>query len=201
MSCLTELLCQLSAFLKPVMNRAVEEPLFRMHHGRNTFTLEVNWAYTKEASKNLEKTAILEKKKMAANFPAKTPSERRSRHSAKNRRRQERKKAARALLRTTTSKTLITVSPDVTQPAKTPPSTSTPMDEGTPGPLSPGKESRRHHHRPTTGTNLRNGTPARARQTASRSTTTTSQFKRRPSCIVPYGRVNQTAFASLPMYK
>ncbi len=130
-----ELLCQLTGFLKPMMDRAVEDPLYRMHNGRSTFTLEINWAYSKD-SKKIEKSAISEKRKMAADFPAKTPSERR--HLVRNRLRRERKKAARALRRTTTAKSPITVSPDVTPPAKTPPSTSTPMDEETSGSLPPG---------------------------------------------------------------
>ncbi len=54
MSCLKELLCQLTGFLKPMMDRDVEDPLYRMHHGRSTFTLEINWAYAKESSDKLE---------------------------------------------------------------------------------------------------------------------------------------------------
>ncbi len=157
---LKELLCQLSGFLKPVIDRAVEEPLFRMHHCRNTFTLEVNWTYAKEASKKLEKTAISEKKKMAADFPAKTPSERR--HLVRNRLRRERKKAARALRRTTTAKSPITVSPDVTHLRRRHHLRRRLWMREHPGPCLMGKESR-HHHRPKgsrCGEKKWNGTPA-----------------------------------------
>ncbi len=57
-----------------MMDRAVEDPLYRMHHGRSTFTLEVNWAYInkKDTSGRPDKSTIpATKKRMAADFPAK----------------------------------------------------------------------------------------------------------------------------------
>ncbi len=123
MSCISELLSQLTCFLKPMMDRAVEDPLYRMHHGRNTFSLEINWAFTNTSGN-------FEKKKKSSTFTPVTGEiqdgcRSSRRNLERNRRRRQRRKAARALHRTPTAKSPpIIVSPDVTPPAKTPPTTS-----------------------------------------------------------------------------
>ncbi len=116
-----------------MMDRTVEDPLYRMHHGWNTFSLEINWAYTNTSEK-------LEKKKTSNSTPATRIIQDGCRLSSRNRnrRRAQRRKAARALRCTTTAESPIVVTPDVTTPAKTTPSQSTPMDQGTSGSLPPG---------------------------------------------------------------
>ncbi len=120
MSSLKELLCQLTGFLKPMMDRAVEDPLYRMHNGRSTFTLEINWAYSKD-SKKIEKQAT--NSTVTKNQDGCRVSRR---NLERNRRRRQRRKTARALHRTTTVK-----SPIVISPANTPP--RSPMDTLPPG--------------------------------------------------------------------
>ncbi len=132
MSTLSELLCQLSAFLKPMMDRAVEDPLYDAPR-RNTFSLEINWAYINNTSETIEK-----KTSISTPVTKKQDGFRLSRRNLeRNRRRRERRKAARALRRSS-AKSPIVITSDVTPPAKTTPSPSTPMDQGTPGSLPPG---------------------------------------------------------------
>ncbi len=109
------------------MDRAVDDPLYRMHHGRNTFTLEVNWAYSTSAQQTT-------KKKITPVTQIQDGCRFSRRKLERNRRKRQRAKEARALLRTTAAKSPIVITPDVTPPAKTQPTTSTPMDQETPAP-------------------------------------------------------------------
>ncbi len=131
MSTLRELLCQLTGFLKPMMDRAVEDPLYRMHHGRNTFTLEINWAYAKESSEKIEKKIIPVTQKQDGCRLSRRNLER-------NRRRRERGKAARALQRSS-AKSPIVISPAKTNHHRSPMETADPSGE-TPPPPEPKPE-------------------------------------------------------------
>ncbi len=160
MSSLKELLCQLSSFLKPVMDHAVAEPLFRMHHGRNTFTLEVNWAYVKESSEiNFEKSAVTRKTKMAAEVPAESrvhqepraeQTEAGTTEAAREQRSAGMLRGNPAVARPSTpeqpraiaTSTPIVISPGDTAIVEAGPDTRTqsPMDQGTPGTKPPAEE-------------------------------------------------------------
>ncbi len=89
-------------------------------NGRSTFTLEINWAYSKE-SKKIQKPTIstVTKKQDGCQIS--------HRNVERNRRRRERKKLARAQRRKTAT------SPIVISPAKSATPPKSPMDTLTPG--------------------------------------------------------------------
>ncbi len=70
MSTLRELLRKLTGFLKPTMDRDVEDPMFRMHHAGTRLL----WRLIGPTSRKPEATRklfLFRKNKMAADFPAK----------------------------------------------------------------------------------------------------------------------------------